>query len=276
MQLPSAVLPARFEEKGAAVSNQAVTMSSESSPPVDEALAAELELLGIARGTYSVRPLDGLRRLVARRMTEAARDIPHFSLNATIEVDALLAFRKRVNAGQEVRASVNDLIIKAAALALMRCPGVNVSFTASGIVEHQNADVAFAVAMEGGLVTPIVFGASTKTIGEIAAETRDLAARGRIKRLKPNEYFGGTFTVSNLGMFGIDSFGSIINSPQASILSVGTTRKAYVFDGPEPRIASQITFTLTCDHRVLDGMIGAKWLKELRAILETPESLEGR
>jgi pyruvate dehydrogenase E2 component (dihydrolipoamide acetyltransferase) len=241
----------------------------------DPELVAELEQMGIPAGTYEVLPLDRLRGLVARRMTEAARDIPHFSLSATIEVNAFLAARARFNDAQEVRVSVNDLVIKAVGMTLDRCQGVNASYTPKGIILHKSADVAFAVAMEGGLVTPIVRDAGAKPIAALAQETKDLAARGKMKRLKPAEYTGGTFTVSNLGMFGVDSFGSIINPPQACILSVGATRQVYVPGETGPRIASVITFTLTCDHRVVDGAIGAGWLQEFRSIVEAPAVLVG-
>lgn len=240
---------------------------------IDAELVTELEQLGIPPGSYQLRALDGLRRLIARRMTDAARDIPHFSLNAIIEVDDLLAFRARINEGQETRVSVNDLIIKAAAVALERCPEANVSYTDKGVIHHVSADVAFAVAMEGGLVTPIVRDAAKKVPAIIARETRDLAERGRVKRLKPAEYYGGTFTVSNLGMFGIDSFTSIINVPQACILSVGAARKAYVPGEGGPQVATQMRFTLTCDHRAVDGAVGARWLQEFRALIEAPGAL---
>ena len=245
-------------------------------PAAPDDLVKELELQGIAPGSYDFKPLDGLRKLIARRMVESAHTAPHFSLNMKVEMDALLALRERMNAGAEVRISVNDFLIKASAMALMRCPEVNTSFTAKGIISHHNADVAFAVAMNGGLVTPIVRKAETKSPAEIAVETRDLSARGRVKRLLPDEYSGGTFSVSNLGMFGVSSFGAIINQPQSCILSVGAAEKTYVFKGDEPRVATILSATLTCDHRVVDGAIGARWLQQFRALVEKPEALESR
>lgn len=242
-------------------------------PVVDPDLATELEQRGIMPASYTVRPLDMLRRLIARRMTDASRDIPHFSLNVAIEVDALLAFRAKFNADLDIRVSVNDLIIKAVGLALQRCPEANVSYMPNGLVQHLSEDVAFAVAMEGGLVTPIVRNAGAKPLGEIALEAKDLAERGRIKRLKPNEYVGGTFTVSNLGMFGVDSFTSIINEPQACILSVGAMKQAYLPGADGPRVSSLMQFTLTCDHRAVDGAIGARLLQQFRQVLETPDIL---
>jgi pyruvate dehydrogenase E2 component (dihydrolipoamide acetyltransferase) len=233
-------------------------------------LVKELELLGIAPGTYDFRPLDGLRKVIARRMVESVNLAPHFSLNIKVEVDDLLALRAQVNTGAMVRVSVNDLLIKAAAMTLMRCPELNTSFTSKGIITHHHADIAFAVAMKGGLVTPIVRQAETKSPHKISEETADLSARGRIKRLLPMEYSGGSFSVSNLGMFGISSFGAIINQPQSGILSVGAAEKTHVFDKDEPRVATVIHATLTCDHRVVDGAVGAKWLQIFKGFVEAP------
>src|SRR5690606_293875 len=179
--------------------NQAQAIKEKTSA-VDPDLAGELERKGIARESYTVRALDMLRRLIAKRMTDTARDVPHFSLSIAIEVDALLAFRANFNYGQDARVSVNDLIIKAVGIALQRCPEANVSYTPKGMIQHHASDVSFAVAMEGGLITPIIRGAEVKPLQEIALEAKNLAQRGRVKRLKPEEYTGGTFTVSNLGM----------------------------------------------------------------------------
>ncbi|WP_084421687.1 2-oxo acid dehydrogenase subunit E2 [Henriciella litoralis] len=238
-----------------------------------DAIVAELEALGLPQASYSIQALDVTRKTVARRLTESFRDVPHFALQCKVEMDALLACRKRFNVDQtNASVTINDLIIKACALAIKRFPAVNSSFTQHGILRHHNADIAVAVAIEGGLITPIVRHAETKSLTEISAEVKDLAARAKRKRLQPHEYFGGTFSVSNLGMFGVSSFGSILNPPQGCILSIGAPEKQYVFDdGDEPRIAQVLTPTLTCDHRVVDGATGAQWLQEFKTLVEKPE-----
>jgi len=238
-------------------------------PPAE--LVAELQQLGIEPGSYHFQPLDAARRTIARRTSESFRDVPHFSLLAKMEVDALLTRRAELNAGEsEPRVSFNDMIIKASALALLDVPAANATFTAKGLIFHHHADVSVAVATESGLVTPIVRRAEEKALREIAAEMKDLAARGRAKRLMPPEYFGGTFSISNLGMFGVTSFGSVLNQPQGCILSVGAPEKTYRFREAEPYVATVLEVTLTCDHRVVDGAIGAQWLQRLRNLIEEP------
>jgi pyruvate dehydrogenase E2 component (dihydrolipoamide acetyltransferase) len=219
---------------------------------------------GILAGSYDLIPLDGMRKTVARRMTDSFRDVPHFPLNIDIEIDALLEARAKINAMLEKSAggkvSVNDMVIKAAAVALMQVKEANASYTPEGIAMHHHADIAMAVAVPGGLITPIIRAAETKGLAQIAAEAKDLAERARTKKLKPEEFQGGTFSVSNLGMFGIKSFASIINEPQGAILSVGVGEKRPVVRGNELAIATVMSVTLTCDHRVVDGAIGARWL----------------
>jgi pyruvate dehydrogenase E2 component (dihydrolipoamide acetyltransferase) len=232
-----------------------------------------LEQMGIAPGSYDLIPLDGMRKTVARRMTDSFRDVPHFPLNIDIEIDELLAARAKINAmleKQGVKVSVNDLVIKAAAVALMRVPEANASYTPEGIAMHHHADVAMAVAVPGGLITPIIRAAETKGLAQIATEAKDLAERARTKKLKPEEFQGGTFSVSNLGMFGIKSFASIINEPQGAILSVGVGEKRPVVRGNELAIATVMSVTLTCDHRVVDGATGARWLAAFKPLIEDP------
>lgn len=240
---------------------------------IPEGIAAEVEKQGIGRGTYSFAPLATLRRLIARRMVSSVHTAPHFSIDMKIELDALQALREAINEQGAVRVTLNDLMIRAAALALVRAPGVNVSYTDAGILSHHHADVCFAVAMENGLVTPIVRAAEAKTPAQIAVETADLVARGRIKRLRPDEYYGGTFCISNLGMFGVARFNAIINQPQAAILSIGAGERAFVLDGQEPRVATIMTVTLTSDHRVIDGAVAARWLKVFKELIEQPDAL---
>jgi pyruvate dehydrogenase E2 component (dihydrolipoamide acetyltransferase) len=235
--------------------------------------ASSLAQLGYPADSYTLVPLDGMRRTVARRLTESARDIPHFPLTVDVEIDALLAARTRINGLLEprgIKVSVNDLVIKAAALALKQVPEANASFTPEGIALHRHADISMAVAVDGGLITPIIRRAEQKGLAEIALEAKDLAERARTRKLKPEEFQGGTFSISNLGMFGIRQFGSIINPPQGAILSVGAGEaRAVVRDG-QVIIRTLMTVTLTCDHRVIDGAIGARWLAAFRALIEDP------
>jgi len=232
-----------------------------------------LEQMGIPAGSYDLVPLDGMKKTVARRMTDSFRDVPHFPLTVDLEIDQLLAARAKINAmlgDQGVKVSVNDMVIKAAAAALVRVPEANASYSPEGIAMHHHADVAVAVAIEGGLITPIVRAAETKGLARIATEMKDLAERARTRKLKPEEFQGGTFSVSNLGMFGIKSFASIINEPQGCILSVGAGEKRPVVRGDQLAIATVMTVTLTCDHRVVDGAIGARWLQAFKAMIEDP------
>ncbi|MEO8812407.1 MAG: pyruvate dehydrogenase complex dihydrolipoamide acetyltransferase [Caulobacteraceae bacterium] len=232
-----------------------------------------LEQMGIAPGSYDLVPLDGMKRTVARRMSDSFRDVPHFPLTVDIEIDALLAARVKINAmfGDAAgKISVNDMVIKAAATALKRVPAANASYSPEGIAFHHHADIAMAVAIDGGLITPIVRAAETKGLATIAAETKDLAERARTRKLKPEEYQGGTFSVSNLGMFGIKSFASIVNEPQGAILSVGAGEKRPVVRDGALAISTVMTVTLTCDHRVVDGAIGARWLNAFKTMIEDP------
>jgi pyruvate dehydrogenase E2 component (dihydrolipoamide acetyltransferase) len=231
-----------------------------------------LEQMGIAPGSYDLVPLSNMRKTIARRLTESFRDIPHFPLTIDLEIDNLLDARKRLNdaLGNDVRISVNDIVIRAAALALKKVPEANASFTPEGIAMHKHADIAMAVAIDGGLITPIIRAAETKGLAQISSEAKDLAGRARAGKLKPEEYQGGTFSVSNLGMFGIKSFASIINEPQGAILSVGAGEKRAVVRGDQIVAATVMTVTLTCDHRVVDGAIGAKWIQAFKPLIEDP------
>ena len=235
-----------------------------------------LEQMGIKPGSYDLVPLDGMRKIIARRLTESFRDIPHFPLTIDLEIDRLLETRTRINSLLEkdgVKVSVNDLVIKAAAVALKRVPEANASFTPEGIALHHHADIAMAVAIDGGLITPIIFQAETKGLAQIAREAKDLATRARERKLKPEEFQGGTFSVSNLGMFGIRSFSSIINEPQGALLSVGAGEKRPVVRGDALAVATVMTVTLTCDHRVVDGAIGARWIQAFKTLIEDPVTM---
>jgi pyruvate dehydrogenase E2 component (dihydrolipoamide acetyltransferase) len=232
--------------------------------------------LPYADGTYDLVPLDGMRRTIARRMTESFRDVPHFPLNIDLEIDKLLELRKQLNqvgAAQNAKVSVNDLVIKAAALACKRVPAANASYTPDGILIHHNADIAVAVAIDGGLITPVIRKAETKGLAAISDEMKSLADKARNRKLMPEDYAGGTFSISNLGMMGIKSFMSIINEPQGCILSVGAGEQRPVVKNGALAIATVMSVTLTCDHRVVDGAIGSAWLAAFKSLIEEPIGL---
>jgi pyruvate dehydrogenase E2 component (dihydrolipoamide acetyltransferase) len=226
-------------------------------------------------GTYDEIPLDGMRRTIARRLTDSFRDVPHFPLMVDIELDALLKLRAELNAASPegdgaYKLSVNDMLIKASALALKAVPAANASFTESAILRHHHADVAVAVSIEGGLITPVIRKAEQKSLSQISNEMKVLATKARERKLTPEEYQGGTFSLSNLGMFGIKAFSSIINEPQGMILSVGAGEKRPVVKGDALAIVSVMTVTLTCDHRVVDGTVGAEWVNVFKGLIESP------
>jgi pyruvate dehydrogenase E2 component (dihydrolipoamide acetyltransferase) len=259
-------------QPGAAKPASAPAVAAPAPAAAAPAQAKSLEQMGIAPGSYDLIPLTGMRKTIARRLTESFRDIPHFPLTMDLEIDKLLEARSRLNGalGNDIRISVNDIVIRAAALALKKVPEANASFTPEGIAMHKHADIAMAVAIDGGLITPIIRAAETKGLAQISAEAKDLAGRARSGKLKPEEYQGGTFSVSNLGMFGIKSFSSIINEPQGAILSVGAGDKRAVVRGDQIVAATVMTVTLTCDHRVVDGAIGAKWMQAFKPLIEDP------
>lgn len=229
-----------------------------------------------ADGEYVDRPLSNMRKRIAERLLAAKREIPHFYLNASCNVGPLIAFRARLNQllGNSGKVSFNDLIIKGAALALRRVPEVNAAFMGDAIRYYTHVHIGVAVAIEDGLVTPVCRDADLKGIGVISAEVKDLAERAKHRGLKMHEIQGSTFTVSNLGMFGIDDFQAIINPPEGAILSVGRIRKQPVVADDGRIIAGeQMSLGLACDHRTVDGALGARYLDELIDLLEHPESL---
>ncbi|MCA6257083.1 MAG: 2-oxo acid dehydrogenase subunit E2, partial [Phenylobacterium sp.] len=266
----------RADVEAAGASPRAAAQATAAAPAPASVPADSLAQLGYPDDSYTLVPLDGMRRTVARRLTESARDIPHFPLTIDVEIDALLAARTRINGLLEprgIKVSVNDLVIKAAALALRQVPEANASFTPEGIALHRHADISMAVAVEGGLITPILRRAEQKGLADIAQEAKDLAERARNRKLKPEEFQGGSFSISNLGMFGIRQFGSIINPPQGAILSVGAGEARAVIRDGQVVSRTLMTVTLTCDHRVIDGAIGARWLAAFRALIEEPVTM---
>lgn len=257
---------------GASAADQKTSAPAAAEPRKVQTLAQ----MGIPDGSYDLIPLDGMRKAIARRMVDSVNAVPHFPLTIDVEIDALLAARARVNALLEksgVKVSVNDFVIKAAAMALKAVPEANASYSPEGIALHHNADVAMAVAIEGGLITPIIRKAETKTLSQIATESKDLAKRARERKLKPEEFQGGTFSVSNLGMFGIKQFASIINEPQGAIMSVGAGEQRPVVRDGQLAVATVMTVTVTCDHRVVDGATGARFLQAFKPLIEDPVTM---
>jgi pyruvate dehydrogenase E2 component (dihydrolipoamide acetyltransferase) len=217
-------------------------------------------------------PVTQMRKVIAQRLTEVKPGVPHFYLNVEVEMDQALKLREEAKA-QELKISVNDVIVKAVAVAVRRFPRVNQVFAGDVIQQLQNVDVGVAVAIEDGLITPVVKDADQKGLAEIAAEVRDLAERAKRKALKPDEYTGGSITVSNLGMFGIDSFIAVINPPQASILAVGKVEPKVVVRDGQMVIRQMMAMTFSGDHRVVDGAVGAQFLQIVRDLLEHPMRL---
>ena len=235
--------------------------------------------LYFAKDTYDEIPHDSMRKTIARRLTTSKRDIPHYYLTVDCQIDALLDVRKQINAQAPTdgpgayKVSVNDFVVKAAALALIRVPGVNSSWTETALLRHRHADVGVAVALDGGLITPIVAKAETKSLAAISNEVKDLAARAKTKKLKPSEFEGGTFAISNLGMYGVRSFTAVINPPHAAILAVGAGEQRAVVRNGALAVATVMTVQLSCDHRVIDGALGATWLEAFKAYLENPVTM---
>jgi pyruvate dehydrogenase E2 component (dihydrolipoyllysine-residue acetyltransferase) len=229
------------------------------------------------QGTFEVVPHDGMRRIIAQRLTQSKSTIPHFYLTLDCRLDELLRSRERINAAspksgpRAYKLSVNDFIIKALALALQQVPAANATWTERGMLRHRHSDVGVAVAVEGGLFTPVIRHAELKTLGEISNEMKDLAERARKRRLAPHEYQGGTTSISNLGMFGIKSFDAVINPPHATILAVGAGERRPVV-GADGAItaATVMSCTLSCDHRVVDGALGAELLNAFKQLIEDP------
>ncbi|AKZ61942.1 branched-chain alpha-keto acid dehydrogenase subunit E2 [Herbaspirillum hiltneri N3] len=214
----------------------------------------------------------GMRRTIARRLSESKSTIPHFYLSAACKMDKLMALRAEINAGSSRKISVNDFIVKAVAAALKASPQMNVGWTDSALRQYAQADISVAVSTDGGLITPVVRAADSKSLSAVSAEIADLAARARSGQLAPEEYQGGSFTISNLGMFGVQEFSAIINPPQAAILAVGTTsQQAVVADGAIA-IASVMNVTLSVDHRAIDGAVAAQWLALFQRHIEHPLS----
>ncbi len=229
-------------------------------------------------GSYEIVPHDGMRRTIAQRLTASIQNVPHFYLTMDCDIGKLLAAREEINAAAPkdkekkplYKISVNDFVIKAMAVALQKIPNCNVSWTESGMVKHHHSDVGVAVAMPGGLITPIIRKAETKTLSAISNEMKDFATRARSRKLKPEEYQGGTTAVSNLGMYGINHFTAVINPPHATILAVGTSEERPVVRAGKIEIAHMMSVTLSCDHRAIDGALGAELIGAFKQLIENP------
>ncbi len=229
------------------------------------------QLADLLKMPYRVEPLSGMRKTIARRLTEAKQTVPHFYLTVDLEVDALLDLRAKLNAKSDGwKLSVNDFVIRAAALALMKVPAANASYDDSGLIYYQHADISVAVATPNGLITPIIKAAEGRGLVDISSAMKDLATRARDGKLKPEEFQGGTFSISNLGMFGIKQFEAVINPPQGCILAVGASEQRPVVRNNALAIATVMTCTLSVDHRVVDGAVGAEWLKAFKGLIEDP------
>jgi len=218
-------------------------------------------------------PHSGMRRTIARRLSESKASIPHFYLSADCRVERLLALREEFNANRPRRVSINDFIVRAVALALHEVPEANVAWTDTAMRQFAQADIAVAVATDDGLITPIVRGAEGKSVSQISAEIAGLAERARAGKLQPGEYRGGSFSVSNLGMYGVDEFTAIVNPPQAAILAVGAVRQQPVVENGAPACGSILRCTLSVDHRAIDGALAARWLAAFRKAVEAPFAL---
>ncbi len=231
-----------------------------------------------AEGSYELVPNDGMRKVVAARLTEAKQTIPHFYLSLDCKIDALMEAREQINLSApkgkdgkpEFKLSVNDFVMKAWAIALQRVPLANATWAGDSILYHYRSDVAVAVSVPGGLFTPVVKSCDTKSLRQISEEVKDLAGRARNKKLAPHEYQGGSTSVSNLGMFGIKHFSAVINPPHGTILAVGAGEERVYADKGQARVANFMTVTLSCDHRAVDGALGAELLGVFKGLIETP------
>ena len=247
-------------------------------PAIAPAMSDKQILSLFEEGSYEIVPHDGMRRTIAQRLTAATQSVPTFYLTIDCDIGRLLDAREQINAAAPkdkekkplYKLSVNDFVIKALAVALQQVPDCNVSWTEAGMVKHKHSDIGVAVAMPGGLITPIIRNAESKSLSTISNEMKDLAARARTRKLKPQEYQGGTSSVSNLGMFGISHFTAVINPPQSTILAVGASEERAVVRNGKVEAAHIMSVTLSCDHRAIDGALGAELIGAFRRLVENP------
>lgn len=252
----------------------AAAIQPPSSKPAPQAAPKPAAAPPVDAGTpYTEQTHSSMRKVIARRLTESSQQVPQFYITMDVQLDELLALREKINARGGSKVSVNDFVIRACALALKKMPECNVSWTDDAMRMYSRSDVSVAVATPTGLITPIVRGAESKSLGKVSEEMRELAGRARDGKLKPDEYQGGTFSVSNLGMFGVKHFTGIINPPQALLLAVGAAEQRPVVKEGALAVVNAMTVTLTCDHRCIDGALGAKFLGVVKELLEDPMSI---
>ena len=255
----------------------ATTAAAPAKGAMPTGMTAETVKKMYADRAYTEVTLDGMRRTIAARLTEAKQTIPHFYLRREVRLDALVAFREQMNKGLEsrgIKLSLNDFIIKACALALQAVPNANAVWAGDRILKLKPSDVAVAVAVDGGLFTPVLRDADSKTLSALSAEMKDLAARAKTKKLAPHEYQGGSFAISNLGMMGVENFDAVINPPHGAILAVGAgIKKPVVLQDNSIGVATVMSMTLSVDHRVIDGALGAEFLKVVVELLENPVAM---
>jgi pyruvate dehydrogenase E2 component (dihydrolipoamide acetyltransferase) len=265
-------------KSGKGLKAPAAAPSPGGSPAIAPAMSDQQILSLFEPGSYETVPHDGMRRTIAQRLTAATQSIPTFYLTIDCDIGRLLDAREQINAAAPkdkekkplYKLSVNDFVIKALAVALQQVPNCNVSWTEAGMLKHKHSDVGVAVAMPGGLITPIIRNAETKSLSTISNEMKDLAARARTRKLKPQEYQGGTSSVSNLGMFGISHFTAVINPPQSTILAVGASEERAVVRNGKIEAAHIMSVTMSCDHRAIDGALGAELIGAFRRLIENP------
>lgn len=226
-----------------------------------------------SNAAYTAQPHSAMRRTIARRLTESKSTVPHFYLQAECRVDALLALRAQINQTASQKVSVNDLIVKAVAVTLQAMPEMNVSWTDEALLQYHDVDISVAVSTDSGLITPVVRNANNMSLSALSQNVRQLAERARDGKLQPNEYQGGSFTISNLGMYGVQNFAAIINPPQAAILAVGAAERRVIAEGDDMVIAQMLSMTLSVDHRAIDGALAARWLARFKETLEAPLSI---
>ena len=264
----------KADVEGASAAPAAVSAAAPTAAAMPASASAEAVAKMYADREYTEIPLNGMRKTIAARLTEAKQTVPHFYLRRDINLDALLSFRGELNkqlAARDVKLSINDFIIKACALALQSVPDANAVWAGDGVFNLKPSDVAVAVAIEGGLFTPVLKDAEVKSLSVLSAEMKDLATRAKDRKLAPHEYQGGSFAISNLGMFGIDNFDAVINPPHGAILAVGAGKKKAIV-GPDGDliVATVMSVTLSVDHRVIDGALGALLLNAIVDNLENP------
>jgi pyruvate dehydrogenase E2 component (dihydrolipoamide acetyltransferase) len=255
-----------------------VASAATSAPALASGMSDDLVRKFFEPGSFEEIPHDSMRKVIARRLTESKQTVPHFYLTVDCELDTLLAAREAINAAAPkdkdgkpaYKVSVNDFVIKALAVALQRVPDANVTWTESAMLKHKHSDVGVAVSIPGGLITPVVRKAETKGLAQISNEMKDYAARARARKLKPEEYQGGSTAVSNLGMFGIKNFQAVINPPHATILAVGVGEQRIVVKKGAPAVATVMSVTLSTDHRAVDGALGAELISAFKQLIENP------